>query len=214
MKQIIDRIIPNRKAAMYAAGAAVLFLCVFAAISFTAAAFGRGFRSEESRSAGTDQQSVLSQTAADESAQILADALAEQKFMEVELEQRDAHILTLEEENQTLRDALAQAQEENKALVRQLEESEADREQVRTTLDLVLSDHSKKYLVKVTVTGEYVGGIIKLSWPDYFYATAEEFAQYQRGDILTGHPEVGHPSTGDWTVVIEDKLSIELEGVD
>lgn len=201
MKQIIERIIPDNKAALQAVGAVVLLLCVLAAVPFTAAAFGRGFQQAETQPAGVDPQTY-------------ADALAACSTLESESARKDADILALEEENRILREALVLSEEEAAALTEQLAQCEADREQSRAFLEQVLSRHSKKYLVKVTVTGEYAGGIIRLSWPDYFYATAEEFEQYQRGDILAGHPEVGHPASGSWTIVVEDKLTIELEGID
>ncbi len=201
MKQIIENIIPNRKAALIAVITVVLLLCVSAAIPFTAGAFGKGFLPEETHSTGVGAQ---------EYAQVLAD----KEILKAEAEQKDESIRSLQEENQILRDALALSEEEANELARLLSQSEAEQERLQESLELLLSEHSKKYLVKVTVTGEYIGGIVKLSWPDYFYATEEEFAQYQRGDILAGHPEVGHPSTGTWTVIVEDKLSIELEGID
>lgn len=206
MKQIIETIIPNRKAALIAAMTAVLLLCVSVAIPFTAAAFGRGFLPEET------QVTEPTERVAAVDAQQYAQALAACEVMELELQQKEEQLHTLQEELQISREALALSEEQVAQLQQQIAECEAEIEELQALVELIVSSYSRKYMLEVKVSGKFYG-FVTLEWSDKAYVTEEEFHRYQIGDVLSGHSDVGVPSVGAWTVTIVSKIPIELEGI-
>lgn len=206
MKQIIETIIPNRKAALIALMAAVLLLCVSIAVPFTAAAFGRGFL------AGETQTTEPAARLAAVDAQQYAQALADSEIMRLELEQMNEQLLALQEELRISRDALALSEEQTAEQQKKIAACEAEIEELRALVELIVSSYSRKYMLEVKVSGKFYG-FVTLEWTDKAYVTEEEFHRYQIGDVLSGHADVGLPSVGTWTVTIINKIPIELEGI-
>lgn len=207
MKQIIEINIPNRKVALVAVAAAVLLLCISAAIPFTAAAFGKGFVPEET------QPEAVEAVTAGVTSQDYAQVVAEREILKTEAAQKDEQILGLQEENQILRDALALSEDEGDELASLLEKCQTESAQFQALLTQVLSQYSRKYVLDVLVSGEVLG-VFHMEWHDKAYVTEEEYLRYQQGNVLACHPEVGVPSIGSWTLTISDKYIIELEGID